>query len=218
MNHRQPKNLTRRAFLWRGLTIPAALVLAACGGRPFSEVFSDIAGGEPEADTTLTLLPTPACDDGDEPTIAQTEGPFYTPDTPLRTSFLGPDVTGLRMVLRGYVLTTDCQPVAGALVDFWHADDAGVYDNAGYKLRGHQFTDANGRYTLETIRPGLYPGRTRHFHVKVQAANQPVLTTQLYFPDEPGNASDGIFNPLLLMQVQIADEGLLGAFNFVLNI
>ena len=116
------------------------------------------------------------------------------------------------------MLSTTCQPIAGALVDFWHADDAGVYDNAGYKLRGHQFTGADGRYTLETIVPGLYPGRTRHFHVKVQAANQPVLTTQLYFPDEPANASDGIFNPLLLMAVQTALDGYTAAFDFVLSV
>ena len=85
----------------------------------------------------------------------------------------------------GYVYSTDCQPVANALLDFWHCDDAGVYDNTGYTLRGHQFTDAEGRYELTTIVPGLYTGRTRHIHVKAQEPDQPVLTSQLYFPDEP---------------------------------
>jgi protocatechuate 3,4-dioxygenase beta subunit len=66
--------------------------------------------------------------------------------------------------------------------------------------------------------PGLYPGRTRHFHVKVQAPNQPVLTTQLYFPDEPANATDGIFSPELLMNVADATDGKQAAFNFVLNV
>jgi protocatechuate 3,4-dioxygenase beta subunit len=108
--------------------------------------------------------------------------------------------------------------MAGALVDFWHADDAGVYDNVGYKLRGHQFADARGRYTLETIVPGLYPGRTRHFHVKVQAAHQPILTTQLYFPGEAGNDADRIFSPELLMDVQDAADGKAATFNFVLDI
>ena len=60
----------------------------------------------------------------------------------------------------------------------------GNYDNVGFRLRGHQFTDAEGRYPLQTIVPGLYPGRTRHIHVKVQAPNGPILTTQLYFPNE----------------------------------
>jgi protocatechuate 3,4-dioxygenase beta subunit len=104
------------------------------------------------------------------------------------------------------------------LLDFWHADDKGVYDNEGFKLRGHQFTDDEGRYALETIVPGLYPGRTRHFHLKVQAPHQPVLTTQLYFPDEPANSSDRIFNSALLMQVKDTTEGKEASFNFVLKI
>jgi protocatechuate 3,4-dioxygenase beta subunit len=165
------------------------------------------------------LPPTPACDDDDDDlTLAQTEGPYYTPNTPERTSFLEAGVPGTKMVLTGYVLSTDCQPVEQALVDFWHCDDAGVYDNTGYRLRGHQFTDDQGRYYLETIVPGLYPGRTRHFHVKVQAPNQPVLTTQLYFPDEPSNARDGIFRPELLMEVQDVADGKAGNFNFVLSL
>ena len=86
-----------------------------------------------------------------------------------------------------------------ALVDFWQADDRGQYDNTGYRLRGHQFTDDTGHYRLETIVPGLYSGRTRHIHVKVQAPNQPVLTTQLYFHGEPANQRDFIFNPDLVM-------------------
>jgi len=82
-------------------------------------------------------------------------------------------------------------------------------------LRGHQFTDADGRYALESIVPGLYPGRTRHYHVKVQAPGQPVLTTQLYFPDEPGNQSDGIFNSALVLDVQDTPDGKRAAFDFV---
>jgi protocatechuate 3,4-dioxygenase beta subunit len=167
----------------------------------------------------VVLQPTPACgDDDDDPTPAQTEGPYYTPNTPERTSFLEPGMPGTKMVVTGYVLSTGCRPVAQALVDFWHCDDAGVYDNVGYRLRGHQFTDDQGRYYLETITPGLYPGRTRHIHVKVQAPNQPVLTTQLYFPDEPDNARDGIFHPELLMDVQTVADGQAASFNFVLDI
>ncbi len=109
----------------------------------------------------------------------------------------------MKIVVTGSVLARDCQPIAHALVDFWQADAQGVYDNTGYRLRGHQFTDEAGRYALETVVPGLYPGRTRHLHVKVQAPNQPVLTTQLYFPGESYNATDGLFNPHLLMTVRM---------------
>lgn len=89
---------------------------------------------------------------------------------------------GTPLVLTGQVLDTKCQPVGGALLDWWHADDDGNYDNDGYKLRGHQYADKQGHFRLETIVPGLYPGRTRHFHVKVKGPGKAVLTTQLYFP------------------------------------
>jgi len=103
-------------------------------------------------------------------------------------------------------------------VDFWQADDDGRYDNVGYRLRGHQFTDAAGRYRLETIVPGLERGRTRHIHVKVQAPNQRVLTTQRSFPGEPRNAQDGIFNGAMVMDVQEIGGGKAATFNFVLNV
>ena len=65
--------------------------------------------------------------------------------------------------------------------------------------------------------PGLYTGRTRHVHVKVQAPNQPLLTTQLYFPGETGNNRDSIFNSALAMAVQDAADGKAAEFNFVLE-
>lgn len=165
------------------------------------------------------LTPTPECgDDDDDPTPAQTEGPYYTPNTPERASLREAGMTGTTLVIIGQVLTTGCRPVARALIDFWQADDKGVYDNTGYRLRGHQFTDDEGRYTLETVVPGLYPGRTRHIHVKVQAPNRPVLTTQLYFPGESRNRADGIFHEDLLMVVGNGADGKSAAFNFVLDI
>jgi protocatechuate 3,4-dioxygenase beta subunit len=102
-------------------------------------------------------------------------------------------------------------------LDFWQADAQGEYDNAGYRLRGHQFSDDAGRYRLETVLPGLYPGRTAHIHVKVQAPDRPVLTTQLFFPGEPGNQSDSIFSPQLLVAGQQTEDGMQATFNFVLD-
>jgi len=171
-----------------------------------------------QAPQAQVLPPTPECGDADDATPAQTEGPYYTPNTPERTSLIEAGMPGVRLIITGQVLATNCRPVARALLDFWQADDVGAYDNAGYRLRGHQFADDQGRYSLETIVPGLYPGRTRHIHVKVQAPNQPVLTTQLYFPGEPSNERDGIFNSALVMEVRDDTAGKAGAFNFVLSI
>ena len=119
-----------------------------------------------------------------------------------------------RLMVSGYVFGTSCRPVAGALLDFWQADNAGAYDNTGYRLRGHQYTNAQGAFSLTTIVPGLYPGRTRHIHVKVQAPGQPILTTQLYFPNEPRNTTDTLFDPRLLMTVRPAGSAKEASFDF----
>ena len=164
-----------------------------------------------------TLRPTPSCPDGAEPTARQTEGPYFKPDSPERSSLVEPGMSGVKIVVTGVVRLASCQPVPRALIDVWHADDRGAYDNAGYRLRGHQYTDDQGRYRLETTVPGSYPGRTRHFHVKVQAPKGPVLTTQLYFPGEPGNASDPIFKRELVLRVRDGTDGRTAAFDFVLG-
>jgi protocatechuate 3,4-dioxygenase beta subunit len=164
------------------------------------------------------LRPTPSCPGSAPPTERQTEGPYFKPDSPLRASLLEPGMAGTKIVVTGMVLSTICQPVARALIDVWHADDRGGYDTAGFRLRGHQFTDDQGRYRLETIVPGVYAGRTRHVHVKIQAPSRPVLTTQLYFPGEAANARDPIFSPDLVMQVSDAGGGTAATFDFVLDL
>ena len=158
------------------------------------------------------LPATPACHDGDEPTIRQTEGPFFLPRSPQRTDLIEPGSKAKPAELSGLVLTRGCRPLAGVLVDLWHADER------GYRYRGHVFTDAEGRYRFRTIVPAQYPGRTRHYHVRVQAPNQPILTTQLYFPNEAGNRRDSLFRRELVMQVAQAGDGISGRFNFVLPI
>jgi protocatechuate 3,4-dioxygenase beta subunit len=159
---------------------------------------------------------TPAC--GDAPTARDYEGPFFKPDSPLRASLLEPGVGGTKLVLSGLVLSRDCRPLAGALLDFWHCDATGRYDNRGFRLRGHQFTDDRGGYRLETVFPGEYPGRTRHIHVKVQSKGGPILTTQLYFPGDAGNDRDFMFKPALLMKLTGTGADRLGRFDFVLNL
>jgi len=164
-----------------------------------------------------SLAPTPACHDDDEPTIEETEGPFFKPRSPQRSNLHEPGIAGRAVELSGLVLTRSCRPAPSALVDLWHADDNGVYDNKGFRLRGHVFTDNEGRYAFHTIVPGLYPGRTRHYHVKVQARGEmPGLTTQFYFPNEKRNRSDGLFRRELVMQVVETEDALLARFDVVL--
>jgi protocatechuate 3,4-dioxygenase beta subunit len=163
------------------------------------------------------LPPTPECKDNDDPTPAQTEGPFYKPSSPQRADLREPGLGGRPVVLTGMVLTRRCRPIARALVDLWHADDKGNYDNRGFRCRGHVLADEKGRYQFRTIMPALYLGRTRHYHVKVAVPGRGLLTTQLYFPNEPANARDGLFQRALLMQVADAAGGLDARFSFVLD-
>ena len=140
-----------------------------------------------------------------KPTERQTEGPFFKPRSPERNALVEGSAATLR--LTGRVLGPDCKPAGHALLDFWHADEQGHYDNQGFRYRGHQFTDADGRYRLETIVPAEYPGRARHIHVKVQRPGGRILTTQLYFPNNPTNESDSIFRPELVMQMATRGQG-----------
>ena len=177
-----------------------------------------VAIGAPELAMAQRLAPTPECRDGNEPTVRQTEGPFYKPRSPERADLREPGLAGRTVEVKGLVLTRSCRPVAGVLVDLWHADAQGNYDDKGFRCRGHQFTDANGGYRFVTVMPAVYSGRTRHFHVKVQAPRQPVLTTQLYFPNEAQNRRDGLFRPELLMRAADADGALAARFDFVLDL
>ena len=164
---------------------------------------------------SVELEPTPAVGEQLELTPEETPGPFFRPDSPLKSDFRE---KGMPIRVSGFVLDRLGKPISGALLDFWHADAEGQYDLETFRCRGHQFTDAGGGYALETIVPGLYPGRTRHYHVRLQAAHGPSLSTQLYFPEEARNASDSLFRPDLLLKIREANSLRLGTFNFVLEV
>lgn len=158
------------------------------------------------------LPATPSCGAG--PTPRQTEGPFFLPRSPRRANLRG-DGSGDAVALFGRVLTPDCRPVADVIVDLWHADAKGAYDERGFTFRAHQLTDADGRFAFQSILPGRYPGRTAHFHVMLAKAGRRLLTTQLYFPGQAGNARDGLFTPKLLVSLSNAGSEKAARFDFV---
>ena len=171
--------------------------------------------------TSTNMDPNLACSGGKTSatvTPELTEGPYFKAGSPELANLLQPGMSGTKLVVTGYVYNTNCQPVANALLDFWQADASGAYDNSGYTLRGHQFTDANGHYELTTVVPGLYPGRTEHIHFKVQAPNGKLLTSQLFFPGVAQNDSDGIYNASLLLSIQQNSDNWQGQYNFVVPV
>jgi protocatechuate 3,4-dioxygenase beta subunit len=149
----------------------------------------------PTLATAQSALPTPECRDGDEPTVRQGDGPYFKPNSPERFDLVERGTRERTVEISGVVLTRGCRPVERALLDLWHADEFGEYDNKGFRYRGHLFTDREGRYRFRTIVPALYPGRTRHYHVRVQA------------PDRRE----------LVMRTAEAGDGLAARFDFVLD-
>lgn len=175
----------RRVFLRVGLVLPAAFAAAR------------------------TLAPTPAVADPDDATPEVGAGPFFKPRSPERTTLVEPGADGTRFVLTGRVLSTAGAPIAGAVVDFWHSDATGSYDQGGFRFRGHQRTDAQGRYVLRTIVPGAYGGMAKHYHVKLAAGDR-ALTTRLEFPED---ARSFKLDPRLVIRATRTGEG---SFDFVL--
>ncbi len=130
------------------------------------------------------------------------EGPFYTENPPMLegNQLAEMDEPGERMIISGRVLNLSCSEfIPNTVVDVWHADNEGAYDNSGYKLRGFTRTNEQGFYLFETIKPGKYLNgssfRPAHIHYKITPPGFPQLITQLYFAGDtsiPGDAAASI--------------------------
>lgn len=130
------------------------------------------------------------------------QGPFYTANAPTLQNGQLADANepGTRLVISGRVKNLACdQWLPNTVLDIWHADDAGAYDNTGYNLRGVTTSNAQGFYMFETILPGKYLNgnqfRPAHIHFKITPPGFPTLITQLYFQGDtsiPGDAAASI--------------------------
>lgn len=217
--------ITRRELMTTVLTATAGAAAAAPALADWLGSAADAGAQRPKPQpggTALRLSPTPECDDGDaEPTHSGIQGPFYTPNTPERADLREPGTVGAPLILVGRIVNPDCQPLPGAVLDLWSADGNGVYDNQGFRLRGHLKADRNGLFRVQTVKPGAYGDRggrrTPHIHVRAQGKGTRLLTTQLFFPDEALNAQDGLFDRNLV--VNLARDGgvLVARFDFVLG-
>src|SRR5215218_3200643 len=184
--------LSRREMLSLMGWSAAAITLAGCGGG------SGQSSGQSGSGETGTAAETASSTCVVRP--EQTQGPYFV-DEMLNRSDIREDREGVPLDLTFNVSRVDegdvsaCGPLAGAVVDIWHADAAGQYsdvqDNAeGFDtrgetyLRGYQVTDENGTARFTTIYPGWYQGRAVHIHFKIRDSPESEqgykFTSQLY--------------------------------------
>ena len=154
-------------------------------------------------------------------TPSATEGPFY-PTAEMRMADVDNDLVkvdglvkqagGEIITLKGRVTDREGNPHVGHRIEIWQCDQNGKYLHPGderevpydqvFQGFGHDITGDDGSYSFRTIKPGKYPGRTPHIHVKVLKEGAELLTTQFYVAGDPDNADDGLFNWMSKLQAQ----------------
>ncbi|TRO64377.1 catechol 1,2-dioxygenase [Christiangramia sabulilitoris] len=125
-------------------------------------------------------------------------GPFYRPDSPLRTNLVIKDMPGEIVELSGKIRHKDCLTAyKNAKIELWHCSHDGVYDNSSdeFRYRGTTISDDEGKYKFITQMPVPYDTgggnyRPAHFHLLITANGYKSLITQIYFKDDPYLLSD----------------------------
>lgn len=207
------KENARRQFLRN-----TVLATMSMGLLPVVMKGADGKGGEECDPTTLDLYG---------------QGPFYTANAPelLNNQLAASNEPGTRLILTGLVKTIDCSAIIpNTLIDAWHANDAGAYDNVGYNLRGKTYSNEQGFYMIETILPGKYLNgasyRPRHIHFKITPPGFPTITTQLYFEgdedipnDAAASVTSGTFNATeRIIPITLNDQGQYeGTWDIIVN-
>ncbi len=165
------------------------------------------------------------------------EGPLYVAGAPLAKGVArlddGTDNGEVVLFMEGRVRDTVGKPIAGAVVDVWHANTMGFYSffgppQAAFNLRRRIETDAQGRYRFRSIMPSGYgcpPGshveallhkmgrhgqRPAHIHFFVTAPGHRKLTTQINIDGDKYLHDDFAFgtrNDLIPPVKRVTDAG-----------
>ncbi len=165
-----------------------------------------------------------------DPTQIDILGPYWSDGHPYRTVLANSEEPGTRIFISGTVTANDCEtPIENVLVDVWHANNDGCYtvsmecdtgnpEEDPYNLRGIMVTDENGGYAFESIYPGYYTGRPKHFHYKITTPHGTELVTQCYFEDDPRVDDQWLeSHPGLVIPLVETEDGLVGIFDIVMN-
>ncbi len=120
-----------------------------------------------------------------KPTPSNTLGPFYKEGAPTRERLIEPNEAGVPLLVAGRVFNTEGEPLTNAVIEVFHSDNDGNYDQEGFRHRARVPVRAQGDYWYETIIPGQYGGRAQHVHYVITAPGHKQLVTQLYFETDP---------------------------------
>jgi catechol 1,2-dioxygenase len=170
-------------------------------------------------------------------------GPFHVagaPELPMGANICL-DAKGEPMRVRGRILDVEGNPVAGAKIDVWQANDEGFYDvqqkgvQPDFNLRGVFRTGPDGAYWFRGVKPkfypipddgpvgqllralGRHPYRPAHLHYMIEAEGYDPLITHIFDPDDPYIASDAVFGvkeSLLAKFVPVTDPAEIAAAGF----
>jgi protocatechuate 3,4-dioxygenase beta subunit len=156
---------------------------------------------------------------GGQSTESTVLGPFHVVESPPRElgSNIALDGKGQPCLVSGKVTGPDGEPLAGALVDVWQANDDGFYDvqqpgiQPERNLRGLFTVDDEGRFWFRSVVPryypipadgpvgqllaatGRHPYRPAHLHFIVAAPGYRPVTTHVFVADSPYLDSDAVF-------------------------
>ncbi|MBC9725111.1 catechol 1,2-dioxygenase [Streptomyces sp. TRM68367] len=174
------------------------------------------------------------------------EGPYYAPGAPALPSTavlpMRENEAGTPLLFQGRVTGVSGEPLAGALLEMWQADNDGLYAQFApgipeWNLRGSVIADAEGRFAVTTIQPapyqiptdgscgrliaaaGWHAWRPAHLHLKVSAPGYATLTTQLYFQGGEyiqDDVASAVKPELVLAPRPAADGGMEVTYDFVL--
>ncbi len=174
----------------------------------------------------LSILSATRCSTTDSDIL----GPYWVDNPPERTVLANYDEPGTRIFVSGIIYANDCvTPVKNAVVEIWHANDDGCYtvyqecpsgntENDSFNLRGIIITNDYGYYGFESIMPGHYEDRPKHFHFKVITPSGSELVTQCYFDSDPRVDEQWRENhPTQVISNTHTENGLTGTFNIFLN-
>ncbi|GLY29711.1 catechol 1,2-dioxygenase [Kineosporia sp. NBRC 101731] len=174
------------------------------------------------------------------------EGPYYVPGAPSLGAEgalpMREDEQGTPLLFHGLVRNVGGDPLPGATVDIWHADNDGYYAQFApgipeWNLRGVFITGPDGSFSIRTIQPapyqiptdgscgaliraaGWHAWRPAHLHLKVSAPGHLPVTTQLYFAGGEHVNSDiaQATKPELILSPVAVDSGAEVRYDFVLD-